>query len=75
MKVVDPRPRYNFVCPWCGTTRETREGLDEHWRLSRSCGKNKNVSNQTKSKYVEPGVTYELPGARVLRLVEENTTE
>jgi hypothetical protein len=62
-----------FVCPWCAGAFNGREVLDEHWRLNRECAANRNVSNQTQSKYLDrtPGTLKPiLPGEHVLELVE-----
>jgi hypothetical protein len=47
-------PERPFVCPWCAArfiVRRGEESLEEHWRLSQECSRNRGVSNQTQSKY------------------------
>lgn len=59
----------SFVCPWCALTVNDRPVLEEHWRLSPECRTNRNVSNQTQSKYNEIGVRSTYPGSDTLAKV------
>lgn len=45
------------VCTWCGSKFLKREDLDDHWATDPRCRRNRNVNNQTQTKYniVEPG--------------------
>jgi hypothetical protein len=63
-----------FVCTWCAGTFPTRAALTDHWAADADCGRNRNVSNQTQSKYQDNGAERVVPGERVLRLVSEMAT-
>lgn len=49
---ADPRPEdLPHVCPWCAAKFATKGERLQHWLDNPVCNRNRNVSNQTQSKY------------------------
>lgn len=73
MKVLDggrgKSKKGKHVCTWCADTFHLRSDLERHWKTSRSCGRNRTVSNAYNPNSLTFGVRPIMPGAHTLKLV------
>jgi hypothetical protein len=64
------RDEATFVCTWCAARFLSRTELEEHWKASKKCFRQRNVSNQTQSKYRDVSAKPPMPGQPTLDRVE-----
>ena len=67
--IEQTRSTGNFVCTWCAARFETRAELNHHLLTNDECKRNRQVSNQTQTKYNATGAAKTVHGEEFLRRV------